>query len=199
MGYRRELLIVALAAACVSTDFTTGLPCNRDEQCGGGERCENGYCGGSPSSIGASASAGSSSATAAETGGVDEVSDGSSSSGGCPVGQFGCDLCDPLAQNCPGNAGCYARSDSTTECVDLFGDGRATDQCAYPFDETCAPGFVCSPFMAFESCPDDLAFCCFQLCNLSAPDCNAGICTALWYTPQHQEVEHLGYCQLEAP
>jgi hypothetical protein len=197
MGIRRELLTCAIACACVSTDFTSGLPCARDDQCGGDEKCEFGFCGGAPAAAATVATIGATTTEPESSTDTDDTATASTSSGGCFAPDYGCPSCDPLDQDCPDGTACYARSDMTTECVDLYGEGRATDQCAYPFDETCAPGFVCSPLTALETCPDELAYCCFEVCDLTAPNCEGGTCEALWFGAAPEELAHVGYCAPE--
>lgn len=192
MGRGGKLLSATLLAltACVSSDVTSGLPCNRDEQCGGGEPCEQGYCEGPPPGVSVGVST-----TAGPTTGSATGDEGSSTTAGCFAPELGCPSCDPIAQDCPDAAGCYASLGLGAECVDPPGDAQLGDPCVFPFDTTCAPGLVCSPLVSEIDCePNDS--CCVQLCDLGAPACATGSCEPLWPVPP-EELSHVGFCNPE--
>lgn len=88
---RRASILVGLLASCFKGDGALGLPCDDDSQCGIGQRCEQGFCGGPMSTSSSSGSAsesgtsstsnGSSSGSSSSSTGAD-TSSGSESTGG---------------------------------------------------------------------------------------------------------------------
>lgn len=190
MGHRANVLSAGAAAllavgGCVSTDVTSGLPCNRDRQCGGREECESGYCGGPPEE------------TAVPTTATDIGMESSEATAepDCYAPEFGCPSCDPLEQPCSDRAACYPTSNRTAECVELHGEAGVGEPCGYPFDSACAPGLTCAPTIG-TGCPGDRLLCCFEICDLRMVGCPTGTCEPLWGASE-TDLDHLGYCTTE--
>jgi hypothetical protein len=77
--------------------------------------------------------------------------------------------CDPLAQDCDPNQGCWPLGDEGFVCtVDASGDmGALGDGCE--FINNCDPGLYCAWNEAVPGCAG--TGCCTEYCDLDAPSC----------------------------
>jgi hypothetical protein len=79
-------------------------------------------------------------------------------------------LCDPLAQDCPGDDLCVANGDQFLCVLDASGDaGQAFDPCE--FANACDAGLLCVDPGASSECDVSAGGCCSPLCDLDAPSC----------------------------
>ena len=104
-------------------------------------------------------------------------------------------LCDPLAQDCPGDDLCLP-SGSNYACIsDASGDaGQLHDPCEYL--NTCDKGLLCVPSPAAVECDQAFERCCEPMCDLDQADpCpGAGQTCRPLYEPPLQGFEHVGSC-----
>ncbi len=110
-------------------------------------------------------------------------------------------VCDPLAQDCPTDLGCYPFDEPT----DAFactpdasnGEGQYPSQCE--FLNACAPGNACVNADALPACPES---CCSPYCDLSeldtCPDLDDALACRPWFAADQAPPgwENVGVCAL---
>jgi hypothetical protein len=104
--------------------------------------------------------------------------------------------CDPILQNCEGEALCLQAtgSDGFTCIIDASGDvGAVGDNCAYIND--CDMGHFCADATAVPGCTES---CCSAFCDLTAEDPLAGCLPEQecqpWFETTVPGLEHVGAC-----
>ncbi len=122
----------ATGASCFDGADALGLPCTSDEDCGKGQRCELGFCGGPPATGGSSS--GSSSDSGSSTGSGSSESTAAESTG--PQPGCGNGVVEPeLGEDCdPGTAADAADCDADCTTV-MCGDGHPNLEAAEECDD----------------------------------------------------------------
>ena len=147
--------VVVVVSACFTGEDALGLPCEKDEDCGRGQTCSAGFCGGAP----ATSTATGTSTTGPTTSTTDPSTDSSSGSGstglppGCGNGvlENGED-CDDEGESADCNADCTPA---------VCGDGKlnltAGEECDPEggFDFQCIDG--CEAVLFYDDMSDSLA------------------------------------------
>ncbi|MEZ4383711.1 MAG: hypothetical protein R3A79_20435 [Nannocystaceae bacterium] len=114
--------------------------------------------------------------------------------------------CDPLSQDCQGNAACLgaAGSDKFVCIVDASGEeGQVGDPCEYL--NACDPGLLCASADFVPGC--QASGCCTEFCDLNEPDpdstCSQNgegvMCISYYDGEAPPEYEHVGICILPPP
>jgi hypothetical protein len=102
-------------------------------------------------------------------------------------------VCDPLAQDCDDEYGCYWVTDAF-HCVSVWSESGPGTPCAYIND--CAPGNTCLAQDQVPECGSES--CCASFCDLSDPSCPALTECIPWFgdrtAPEGQE--DVGACVL---
>jgi cysteine-rich repeat protein len=125
-AWTRAAVAVVLGAglpSCFSGADALGLPCRGDADCGQGQRCEQGFCGGPPAASAETSdpsSSSSSSSSAESDTGVDSSTSGSTG----PLPSCGNGVLDPEEECDPGPAGDAPDCDADCTAV-VCGDGHA--------------------------------------------------------------------------
>jgi len=94
-------------------------------------------------------------------------------------------MCDPVAQDCPPNQGCYPVNETFICAVDASGpdDGAYKDPCEYI--NVCDPGLACVNADVVPGCAGAVG-CCAPFCRVGAanpgcPDTNQGVECVPWW------------------
>lgn len=99
--------------------------------------------------------------------------------------------CDPLAQDCPANQGCYALTVDGWFCEPTFGGSTAEPGDFCDDDTDCVPGSICSGSGSLAAC--ETSGCCTPICEIAmdeqCPNYPAELCR-----PLSARLPQLGFC-----
>lgn len=107
-------------------------------------------------------------------------------------------LCDPLAQDCPGQGGCYADAMGGPPGFCFTPDPKdgGMDGGACSFANACLPGLNCAEAATQEGCVTEEYGCCAPFCALDEMTCTGAEECVPFYMEEFPGFENVGICVL---